>query len=246
MPLAGEVGPARVLLVLGSASPARARLLRDAGIAPVIHTSRVDEEALIAATDGPAEDGLGHHAPARDARVEDAPVDEARALTQMLATAKARDVAAQVRAGDVPTVPAGSVDRVLVLGADSMLAFGGRILGKASTGQAVRERWAAMAGRSGVLVTGHSVIDVDGGRMVERTVATTIRFGRPDAVELESYIASGEPLAVAGSCTIDGLGGPFIDGVDGDHTNVIGLALPTLRAMVGELGVRWTGLWSTT
>ena len=103
-----------------------------------------------------------------------------------------------------------------------------------------------MSGRTGVLVTGHTVIDLDTSREVERAVATTIRFGHPDPVQLEAYIASGEPLAVAGSCTIDGLGGPFIDGISGDHSNVIGLALPTLRAMVAELDIRWTDLWDRT
>ncbi len=163
------------------------------------------------------------------------------ALTQMLASAKAQDVADQVRSAAVPGVPPGA--RVLVVGADSMLDFDGRVLGKARSAQEVRDRWAAMSGRTGVLVTGHTVIDVDTGHAVERAVATTIRFGRPDPVELEAYIASGEPLAVAGSCTIDGLGGPFIDGIEGDHSNVIGLALPTLRALVAQLGVRWTDLW---
>ena len=133
--------------------------------------------------------------------------------------------------------------RVLVVGADSMLDFDGHVLGKARSAQEVRDRWAAMAGRSGVLVTGHTVIDVTSARLVERAVSTTIRFGRPDPIELEAYIDSGEPLAVAGSCTIDGLGGAFIDGVEGDHSNVIGLALPTLRALLAELGVRWTELW---
>jgi len=132
---------------------------------------------------------------------------------------------------------------VLVVGADSMLDFDGQVLGKARSAQEVRDRWAAMSGRTGVLVTGHTVIDLDSGREVERAVATTIRFGRPDPVELEAYIASGEPLAVAGSCTIDGLGGPFIDGISGDHSNVIGLALPTLRQLVADLGIRWTDLW---
>ncbi len=211
----------RPILVLGSASPARATLLRAAGVSPVIWHSRVDEDALIASV---------------AASRADPP-----ALTQMLATAKARDVADQVRAGQVPGVVAG--DRVLVVGADSMLDFDGEVLGKARTAQEVRDRWAAMSGRTGVLVTGHAVIDLDGGRLVERAVATTIRFGRPDAVELEAYIASGEPLAVAGSCTIDGLGGPFIEGIEGDHSNVIGLALPTLRDLLGALGVRWTDLW---
>jgi septum formation protein len=209
------------ILVLGSASPARATLLRAAGITPVVWHSGVDEDALIASAGD---------------LVSDPP-----ALTQMLATAKARDVADQVRAGRIPGVPPGA--RVLVVGADSMLDFDGQVLGKARSAQEVRERWAAMSGRTGVLVTGHTVIDLANGREVERAVATTIWFGRPDPVELEAYIASGEPLAVAGSCTIDGLGGPFIEGIEGDHSNVIGLALPTLRALVAELGHRWTDLW---
>jgi septum formation protein len=218
----GSPGEARhPIVVLGSASPARATLLRAAGITPVIWHSRVDEDALVASA---------------GALLSDPP-----ALTQMLATAKARDVSDQVRAGEVPGVPPGA--RVLVVGADSMLDFDGRVLGKAGSAQEVRERWAAMSGRSGVLVTGHTVLDLDSGREVGRAVATTIRFGRPDPVELEAYIASGEPLAVAGSCTIDGLGGPFIEGIDGDHSNVIGLALPTLRQLVAELGIRWTDLW---
>jgi septum formation protein len=199
--------------------------LRAAGITPVIWHSRVDEEALITAA-GAAGD-----------LTSDPP-----ALTQLLATAKARDVAAQVLAGEVNGVPTGT--RVLVVGADSMLDLDGQVLGKARTAQEVRDRWAAMSGRTGVLVTGHAVIDLDSGRLLERAVSTTIRFGRPDPVELEAYIASGEPLAVAGSCTIDGLGGPFIDGIEGDHSNVIGLALPTLRALLGALAVRWTDLWS--
>jgi septum formation protein len=225
----GQPGPAvasrggvrRPVLVLGSSSPARATLLRAAGISPVIWHSRVDEDALIASADQL--------------------VGDPAALTQLLATAKARDVADQVRSGEVRGVPAGV--RVLVVGADSMLEFDGQVLGKARSAGQVRDRWAAMSGRTGILVTGHTVIDLHSGREVHRAVATTIRFGRPDAAELEAYIASGEPLAVAGSCTIDGLGGPFIDGIDGDHTNVIGLALPTLRALVGELGFRWTDLW---
>lgn len=219
----GEPGSSRPRLVLGSASPARYALLRAAGITPVVRHSRVDEDALIAASGALGSDPPG--------------------LTRMLATAKARDVAEQVRAGQVPGVPPGV--RVLVVGADSMLDFDGQVLGKARSAQEVRDRWAAMAGRSGVLVTGHTVIDVTSGRLVGRAVATTIRFGHPDPIELEAYIDSGEPLAVAGSCTIDGLGGAFIDGVEGDHSNVIGLALPTLRALLAELGVRWTDLWDS-
>jgi septum formation protein len=220
-PARGSGDAARPVLVLGSASPARATLLRAAGLTPVIWHSRVDEEALVTAA----------------AEL----VTDPAALTQMLATAKAQDVADQVRSGQVPGMPSGG--RVLVVGADSMLDFDGQVLGKARTAQEVRDRWAAMSGATGVLVTGHAVIDLASGRLMERAVATTIRFGRPDTVELEAYIRSGEPLAVAGSCTIDGLGGPFIDGIEGDHTNVIGLAMPTLRALLGALGVRWTDLW---
>ncbi len=212
------------LLVLGSASPARATLLRSAGISPVICPSTVDEQGRL--------DAAGHLA------------GNPGALTQLLATAKARDVADQVRADGLVGLAPGAADRrVLVVGADSMLAFDGQLLGKAGSAAEVRSRWAAMSGRSGTLLTGHTVIDLTDGRVLERTVATTVHFGRPDADELAAYIASGEPLAVAGSCTIDGLGGAFIDGIAGDHTNVIGLALPTLRAMLGELGVRWTDLW---
>lgn len=210
-------------LVLASASPARAALLRAAGIIPVIATSSVDEDALIAAADEPVR-------------------ADPHALTQALARAKALDVADRVGRGEVPDVSAGAA--VLVVGADSMLALGGEVLGKARSADEVRQRWQAMAGGTGVLVTGHSVVHLPTGRLEEAAVATTIRFGRPDAQELEAYIASGEPLAVAGSCTIDGLGGPFIDGIDGDHSNVIGLALPTLRRLVACLGIRWTDLWT--
>ncbi len=209
-------------LVLASASPARAGLLRSSGIRPLLVPSSVDETALIAELRA-ADPGI---------------VADAGRLTQTLADAKAQDVAARARAGEVEVI-----GRTVVVGADSMLAVDGQVVGKAGSAQQVRDRWAAMSGRTGTLVTGHTVIDVTSGVAQRATVATTVRFGTPDPEELEAYIASGEPLAVAGSCTIDGLGAAFIDGVDGDHTNVIGLALPTLRALLPELGVRWTDLW---
>ena len=221
----------RPLLVLGSASPARATLLRNAGVRPEILPSTVDEDALVAR--------FGQRA------------GDVHLVTQELARAKALDVAGQVRAGALaPGEPGRAIAgrRIVVVGADSMLALGesegpGEVLGKARSADEVRGRWARMSGGIGVLVTGHTVVEVATGRTAEATVATGIRFGSPDPDELEAYIATGEPLAVAGSCTIDGLGGPFIDGLDGDHTNVIGLALPTLRALLRELGIRWTDLW---
>lgn len=218
--MAEEPGSTRPAVVLASASPARAALLRNAGVEPLIRPSTVDEDALIRSAGELAGDPF--------------------AITQLLASAKARDVADRIRAGLVPAIPSG---RVLVVGADSMLALDGALLGKARTAQEIRARWAAMAQRSGVLVTGHTVIDLATAQQVERAVATTVRFGCPDAAELEAYIRAGEPFEVAGSCTIDGLGGPFIDGIDGDHTNVIGLSLPNLRALLAQLGVRWTDLW---
>jgi septum formation protein len=224
-PSAAERGPGRPLLVLGSASPARAQLLRNAGIDPVVLHSRVDEEALVA--------GLV----SRDA----AAARDPHRVTRLLAQAKAHDVAEQVRQGALGSHGLGR--RPLVIGADSMLSFGGEVLGKARDADEVRRRWAAMSGATGTLVTGHEVVDPASGAALGATAATGVRFGRPDEAELEAYIASGEPLAVAGSCTIDGLGGPFIDGVEGDHTNVIGLALPTLRRLILEFGIRWTDLW---
>ncbi len=215
----------RPLLVLGSASPARAQLLRSAGVEPVVLHSRVDEDALLA--DLAARDPAAARDPHR--------------LTLLLARAKARDVAAQVLEGALGGHAVGR--RPLVIGADSMLAFAGELLGKARDAAEVRRRWAAMCGRTGTLVTGHEVIDPATGHAAGATAATTVRFGHPEPAELEAYIDSGEPLAVAGSCTIDGLGGPFIEGVEGDHTNVIGLALPTLRRLLQEFDVRWTDLW---
>jgi len=215
------------VLVLGSASPARAALLRSAGISAHVLPSAVDEDAVVT---GAAERAADPHW-----------------VTLTLARAKAADVVAAVRSGRLDHVlgrPPGPDRRVLVVGADSMFDVAGRVLGKARSADEVRARWAVMSARTGVLVTGHAVVDVGSGRSAEATVATTVRFGSPDPIELEAYIASGEPLEVAGSCTIDGLGGPFVEGIDGDHTNVIGLSLPTLRRLLRELGVRWTDLWA--
>lgn len=212
----------RPSVVLGSASPARAALLRAAGIDPWIVPSTVDESDLVRAAGARAADPHW--------------------LTAHLAAAKAADVARRL-AGPARPADLPSGRRTLVIGADSLLWFGGRVLGKSDSADEVRERWAALRGGTGELVTGHVVLDVGSGATAEATVSTTIRFGRPEPDELEAYIASGEPLAVAGSCTIDGLGGPFIDGIDGDHGNVIGLSLPTLRRALAELGVKWTDLW---
>jgi septum formation protein len=131
-----------------------------------------------------------------------------------------------------------------VLGCDSVLAIDGRILGRpADPADAVR-RWRTMRGRSGVLHTGHCLVDLGSGTEVQRAVATTVHFARVTDPEIEAYVATGEPLQVAGAFTVDGLGGAFVTHVEGDHHNVVGLSLPALREMFAELGVAWTSLWT--
>ncbi len=156
------------------------------------------------------------------------------ALCLELACRKARAVAG--------TLPA--TEPTLVIGCDSMLEFDGVAYGKPTDAADAAARWARMAGRSGVLHTGHSVIDVTTGKDASAVASTTVRFGTPEPAELAAYLASGEPLHVAGAFTLDGLSSPFIDGIDGDPGNVIGLSLPLLRRLLADLGVRITDLWT--
>jgi septum formation protein len=130
-----------------------------------------------------------------------------------------------------------------VLGCDSVLALDGQILGKPGQPDAAVRRWRAMRGRSGVLHTGHCLVDPAGGVEVARSVATTVHFADVTDEEIAAYVATGEPLQVAGAFTVDGLGGAFVSGIEGDHHNVVGLSLPVLREMFAELGVPWTDLW---
>jgi septum formation protein len=138
---------------------------------------------------------------------------------------------------------ASTVDSGLVIGCDSMLELAGRVYGKPKDPEVARARWTLMAGNSGFLHTGHCVIDAATGKTSADTATTTVRFGSPTAQDLDAYVASGEPLAVAGAFTIDGLGGIFIDGIDGDPHTVVGISLPLLRRLLQELGVRITDLW---
>lgn len=137
-------------------------------------------------------------------------------------------------------------DECVFVGCDSMLLFEGELVGKPGTPEVARERWQRVAGKSGVLITGHTVLRVSGGAVTGRASAaesTTVRFGTPSAAELEAYIATGEPLHVAGGFTIDGLGGWYIDGIDGDHTSVIGISLSLTRRLLGQVGVSVSTLW---
>ncbi|TXL57317.1 Maf family protein [Aeromicrobium terrae] len=130
----------------------------------------------------------------------------------------------------------------LVIGCDSVLAFEGEILGKPADVAEAVVRWRRMRGKSGVLHTGHCVRRGD--REFIEPAQTIVHFADLDDAEIDAYVATGEPLQVAGAFTIDGLGGAFVRGIEGDHHTVVGISLPVLRDLVGDLGVRWTDLWS--
>lgn len=130
----------------------------------------------------------------------------------------------------------------LVVGCDSVLAFEGEILGKPGEPDVARARWRRMRGRSGVLHTGHCVRR--GGREVVDSASTVVHFADVSDEEIDAYVATGEPLHVAGAFTIDGLGGAFVRGIEGDHHCVVGISLPLLRDLVADLDIVWTDLWT--
>jgi septum formation protein len=140
-------------------------------------------------------------------------------------------------------VVAGQRPDALVLGCDSMLDFGQRAFGKPASADEAADLWRRLSGREGTLCTGHCLIEPGGGRRIRAVARTVVRFGVPTEAEIAAYVASGEPMAVAGGFCIDGLGAPFVEGVDGDPGNVIGLSLPLLRRMLADLGLAITGLW---
>ena len=132
----------------------------------------------------------------------------------------------------------------LVIGCDSLLDLDGRALGKPASAGEAAARWREMSGRTGTLVTGHCVINAATGQQAAAVAATRVRFGSPSEEEIAAYVASGEPLAVAGAFTLDGRGGWFVDGIDGDHGTVLGVSLPLLRRLLADLGVSLTSLWT--
>jgi septum formation protein len=138
---------------------------------------------------------------------------------------------------------AGRVAGAIVVGCDSVLELDGAAHGKPANADEARTRWRTMRGRTGVLHTGHCVID-DNRREVARSAATTVRFADVTDEEIDAYVATGEPLQVAGAFTIDGLGGAFVRSIDGDHHNVVGISLPLLREMLAAVDVPWTALWA--
>lgn len=204
-----------MIVVLASASPARLGVLRAAGLDPFVQVSDVDEDALLA-------------------ELADRP-----AADQVLALARAK---ADAVAGSVNDADA------VVIGCDSMLLIDGALRGKPADAEQARNQWKQMSGRPGDLLTGHAVRLVRGGRIVAAAAAvgsTVVRMGTPSEAELEAYLATGEPLRVAGALTIDGFGGWFVDGIDGDAGNVLGISLPLTRRLLADVGVAVTDLWRT-
>jgi septum formation protein len=161
-------------------------------------------------------------------------VDDPARLALELARLKARAVAGALDAG------AGAA---WVIGCDSVLELDGAIHGKPADAAEARTRWRSMRGRSGVLHTGHCLVDTGSAREVSRSADTVVHFADPGDEEIDAYVATGEPLKVAGAFTLDGLGGAFVRGIEGDPHTVVGIGLPLLREMFAEVGVRWTDLW---
>ncbi|MCW2779104.1 MAG: septum formation inhibitor Maf [Frankiales bacterium] len=149
----------------------------------------------------------------------------------------------ELAAGKAAAVAADVTDGALVVGCDSLLVLDGQTLGKPHTAQEATRRWQAMRGRTGTLATGHCVVDTAAGRTVSAVATTQVRFGTPTDDELAAYVATGEPLGVAGAFTLDGFCAPFVDGIDGDPGTVIGLSLPLLRRLLADLDVSLVDLW---
>lgn len=210
-------------VMLASTSPARLMLLRNAGIEPLTESPLVDEDAVAAA----AEQEHGGELDPDD-------------LVLLLAQAKAAAVARRLES-EQPDFDG------VVLGGDSMFALDGGVYGKPYTPEEATRRWLEMRGRTGVLHSGHSVVRVRPGQEATEasaTAAASVTFAADvtDA-EIAAYVASEEPLHVAGAFTVDSLGGAFITRVDGDPSTVVGMSLSTVRRLVTQLGVRWTDLW---
>jgi septum formation protein len=204
--------------VLGSASAGRRRVLRQAGVEPLVVVSGVDEDAVVAA--------VGPNA---------SPADVVRSLAE----AKADHV--------VTVLDAAVAADCVVIGCDSMLYMDGRLVGRPASADAARSQWRSMGGRSGQLHSGHSLVRLTGGETTHRvseSSTTTVYFTEPTDMDLQAYLDSGEPLDVAGSFTLDGLGGWFVDRIEGDPSNVIGLSLPLTRVLLQRVGVSVAQLWA--
>jgi len=206
-----------VRLYLASTSPARLATLRAAGIEPIVVHSNVDEDAAVAAA-GPL---------------------TPEEMVLLLARLKAEAVLGM-------SVDGAAVDG-LVLGGDSAFELDGGVYGKPHTAAVARERWELQRGREGVLHSGHWLIDHRGGEVRGATGEVSsahVQFADITDAEIDAYIATGEPLQVAGAFTIDSLGAAFIEGVRGDPHAVVGVSVATVRRLARGFGVEWPSLWN--
>lgn len=194
-------------LLLASTSPARKKLLTDAGINFESLSPGVDEELLVE-------------------RLNPATAEE---LTLLLAKAKAE-------------AALGKTSADLILGCDSALEFEGEILGKPLREDVAITRWKSMRGKWGTLASGHHLISADG-RSASFCSKTKVLFANITDSEIEKYVATGEPLAVAGAFTIDSIGGTYVERIEGDYHTVVGLSLVTLRKLMVELGHNYQDFW---
>jgi septum formation protein len=205
-------------LVLASTSPARLRLLKDAGIDPIVLSPGVDEEHVA------------------DLAMQAGLISNTADLVLLLARAKAEAVLNHPEA-----------QGALIIGCDSALDLDGEALGKPHEPDVAIERWKAMRGRSGRLYTGHWVIDNRVSSPMPPATGhasnTTVHFAELSDSEILAYVGTGEPLKVAGAFTIDGLGGAFIKAIEGDAHTVVGLSLTTLRDLCLALDVEYPCLW---
>lgn len=217
-----------IRLILASASPARRKLLEDSRIAFTVRVSSVDEDAALAAANEQAR---------AQGRAGLTPAETASLLAQLKAQAVAAELAAE------------GVRDALVLGCDSVFEFEGVAYGKPHTAEAARERISAMSGNHGVLHTGHALVDLRGIEpgteppTVSELRSATVHFDTLSPEEIEAYIATGEPLWVAGSFTLDGYGSAFIRGIEGEFHTVVGLSIHALRDMLRRREVAVTDLW---
>ena len=220
---------ARVPLILGSASPARLATLQRAGVSPYVLVSDIDEDSVVTL----AVSRYGELAP--------------QDVALVLARAKCEAVTSLLTSQTCPQdAPLGA----LVLGCDSVLELDGEVHGKPADQAEAISRWKRMRGTSAVLHSAHWLIDDrdddDGGTgaTMGAVASTIVHFAKVTDDEIAAYVATGEPLQVAGAFTIDGLGGPFVSGIEGDHHNVVGISLPLLREMLSEINVGWFDLCS--
>lgn len=191
-------------MVLASASASRLRVLRDAGFAPEVIVSGVDED-----------------------------IDTTDTATAVVALAERKGTAVSHRCPDA-----------VVIACDSLLDLHGQALGKPASAADAVKYWRRLSGQEADLCTGHWVKDTRSGRSASDLARTTVRFGTPSDAEIEAYVATGEPLHLAGAFSIEGYGAPFVEGIDGDPSNVLGLSLPLLRILLARLDIAITDLWS--